>query len=462
MGGKAMKRLWRMRRLMGVSALTLLVVGCAEKEVILSGLREDLRSPGYDVSDATAAANAAAVAAEANAPFTNLSRPANVGAGSGVARWTHRGGDAAHRLPHAAFSARPQLVWSSDAGAGNERKFRITAEPVSDGTRVFTMDSHAQLVAHGIGGEDLWTVDLTRPGERAGSGSGGGLALGAGKLFATTNQGELIALDPATGQIAWRQKFPGGIHGAPTVAGGRIYVSTANSMGYAVNAGNGRIVWDLAGVPTQSGVSGAAAPAVSGNIVVFPLANGSLLGVDAGDGGLKWVARASGGRAGSGHSVLQAFTGEPVIAGGVVYAATAAGRAIAVSLATGQKLWTVEEGAQGTMAVAGGSVYFVTDEARLVRLSARDGAKVWSVDLPRYTKPDKPRRLKSVWPAFGPLLAGGRLWIASGDGLLRAFNPADGAAGTTVELPSGAASRPIVVGGMMMFMTDKGDLIGLR
>ena len=148
--------------------------------------------------------------------------------------------------------------------------------------------------------------------------------------------------------------------------------------------------------------------------------------------------------------------------GGVVYAATSAGRAVAVGLQDGNIRWTVEEGAQGTMAVAGGSVYFVTDEAKLVRLSASDGDKIWEVDLPRYEKADRPRRLKSIFPAYGPIFAGGRLWVASGDGLLRSYNPADGALLGSVALPAGAASRPITVAGMRMLMTEQGDLVGLR
>jgi outer membrane protein assembly factor BamB len=215
-------------------------------------------------------------------------------------------------------------------------------------------------------------------------------------------------------------------------------------------------------VPTYSGVSGTAAPAVSGNAVIFPLANGSMISVDVGDGEVNWAARVAGDRPGRARRVLNAFTGEPVIADGMVYAATASGRAVAVGLRDGKPRWNVDEGAQGTMAVAGGSVFFVTDEAKLVRLSAASGEKIWSVDLPRYERADKPRKLKSVWPAFGPVLAANRVWIASGDGTLRAYNPENGAALGIIELPAGAASRPIVLSGMMMLMSENGDLIGMR
>ncbi len=462
MGGKRVKQTKAMRNLIMVSTLALAVAGCSRPELILDGMREDLRSPGYDTTDAGAVAAASARATEADAAFENQSRPVSLGAAQAIASWPQRGANAMNRPPHAQLAANPAPVWSSKAGAGNERKFRITAEPVADAGRVFTMDSHANVTAHAVGGGVLWSAGINAPGERDGSAMGGGLALGAGKLFATTTQGELVALDPASGQVLWRQKLDAAVNGAPTVAGGQVFVTSAASVAYAINADTGRIAWRLAGVAAHVGVSGVAAPAVSGNTVVFPIANQSLVAVDVTSGDVKWIVRVAGNRAGSARAVLSAFTGEPVVADGVVYAATASGQAVAVGLNDGQLRWEAGEGAQGTMAVAGDAVFFVTDEAKLVRLSARDGAKVWEVALPRYEKADKPRKLKSIWPAYGPVLAGGRLWIASGDGILRAFNPADGAALGASELPTGAASRPIVASGMMMFMGESGDLIGLR
>ena len=53
--------------------------------------------------------------------------------------------------------------------------------------------------------------------------------------------GELVALDAASGAVKWRQKFEAAVHGAPTVAGGKVYLSSANSVAYAVDTDTGRI-----------------------------------------------------------------------------------------------------------------------------------------------------------------------------------------------------------------------------
>lgn len=460
-GEKHVKRFAAMHKLVLMSTLAFGVAGC-EREVIFEGLREDLRSPGFDTTDPDAMAAATARAAADAAGFENLSRPASLGGQVQVASWTHRAANPAHDLPHATLAAAPAVVWTARAGAGNDGEHRVTAEPVFDGARVFTMDAGVTVSAHGLGGDTAWSSDLTPPGERAGEGSGGGLALAGGTLYATTTYGELVALDAATGALKWRQKFDAPVHGAPTVSAGKVFVSTAASVAYAVTADNGRIAWRRAGVPSARGMSGTAAPAVSGNLVIYPLANRSMVAMDIGSGDVRWVARVAGGRPGTARSAIRAVTGEPVIDGGLVFAANASGRAVAVGINDGKTRWSADEGAQGTMAVAGGSVYFVTDQAKLVRLSAGNGTKVWEVELPRYVKSDKPRRLKEIYPAYGPVLAGGKLWVASGDGYVRSFNPTDGAALGAVALPAGAASRPITVAGMMLLIDTKGELVALR
>ncbi|HET9069808.1 MAG TPA: PQQ-binding-like beta-propeller repeat protein, partial [Amaricoccus sp.] len=62
----------------------------------------------------------------------------------------------------------------------------------------------------------------------------------------------------------------------------------------------------------------------------------------------------------------------------------------------------------------------------------------------------------------GPILAGGRLWVAGADGLLRGFNPANGAAVAEIPLPGGAAALPAVAGGIMYIVTQDGKLLAFQ
>lgn len=430
---------------------------CEEREVIFEGKRESIFSPNPEVVGEEAAARWAEQDAEDNA---NESRAVRLPAPSVLGSWTQVAANAQNNAPHVAFSAAPEVVFNVKIGQGNSRKYRITAEPVVADGRVFVMDSQQTLVALTTGGERLWSADLTPPGERAGQATGGGIAYANGMIYATTGYGELVAVQVATGQVAWRQDLGAPGSGAPTVSGNTVYVINTSNVGFAINATNGRVLWQLPGTPRSPGVAGSTAPAVTGNTVVMPFSLTSLVGVNTSTGDPTWVVPVKGVRSGKAYNIQSELTGAPVVAGSTIYAGTVGGAAVAVST-NGQQRWSVLEGAVGPMVVAGGSLFMVGDDLELVRLDAKTGERIWGVPLPGYSNKNV-RRFKAVHPSYGPTLAGGRLWVASGDGVLRAFDPADGSLVNAVELPAGAASRPVIVGGIAYIVTDKGSLVALR
>jgi len=67
-----------------------------------------------------------------------------------------------------------------------------------------------------------------------------------------------------------------------------------------------------------------------------------------------------------------------------------------------------------------------------------------------------------VFAHYGPVLAGGRLWVASNDGLIRSFNPTTGAATGSLEINGGATTNPVVVGQTMYVVSAKGQLHAFR
>ncbi|HEX9857355.1 MAG TPA: PQQ-binding-like beta-propeller repeat protein, partial [Paracoccaceae bacterium] len=412
----------------GVGLLAILAA-CAERELILPGERFDVRAP----LEASLPVEGAPEPVDITRMTVNQSLPVSLPPAQANADWTHRGGNVRHLAPHGVLSAQPQRVWSAAIGEGNSRRNRISAAPVVADGRVFTLDASAGLVATSTAGATLWESDLTPATDASNEVSGGGLAYGGGRLFVATGYGELVAVDPASGAVIWRQRLGAPVTGAPSVENGIVYVVGRDSSAWAVEADNGRVRWQLPGTPSVTGMIGAAGPAITDRAVLLPFGSGEVVAALKQGGVRIWGSAVVGERRGRSYGGIADITGDPVVAGQATYIGNASGRVVAISSSSGERIWTATEGALGPVLPVGGSVFLVNDEARLVRLDATTGAVIWSVEMPYYTR-DKVKRRKAIFAHYGPVLAGGRLVVASGDGLIRLFDPADGALLGTLDL----------------------------
>lgn len=438
-------------------ALAVLLAACAEPELILEGERFDIRTP----LEASLPTEGNPAPTDPSAVSLTQSVSISLPAMTANADWTHRGGNVRHVSPHGALSAQPTRVWSAGIGTGNSRKNRISAAPVVAEGRVFTMDAVNTLTATSTAGATLWSMPLVSVSGDSSEVSGGGLAYGAGRLFVATGFGELFAIDPATGAVIWRQRLGAPVTGAPAVDGGIVYAVGRDGGAWGVDVADGRVKWTLTGTPTRAGMIGSAAPAITERAVILPFGSGEVVAALRKSGVRVWGQAVAGERRGRGYAGYTDITGDPVVVGTTVYVGTPSGRTAALSASGGERIWTANEGALGPILPAGGSLFLVNDEARLVRLDAATGEVIWSVEMPYFTA-EKVKRRKAITAHYGPVLAGGRIVVASGDGLLRLFNPVDGSLVATAEIPGGAASQPALAGGALYVVGVDGKLHAFR
>lgn len=429
----------------------LIVLAACSQEERLPGERLDLRAP---LTEAAAAALPEEPAPLGPQPFT-APAPQN------LSDWTHRGGNAQKALSHLALGPTPTLAWSARIGEGDTRRQRITADPVAAGGRIFAMDAASNVTAVSLSGAVLWSTDLVPPTDRDRDASSGGLATDGARVFATSGFGRLVALDAETGAELWSQRLGAAATSAPLIEGDTVYAISTDSRGWAVDAATGRIKWEVVNAESPSGVLGAGAPSASDRLVLLPFHTGDLLGVLKLSGLRVWTAPLSGNRQGRVYAKITDVTGDPVVIGDRIYAGNPSGRSMALDIASGERLWTADDGALSPIWVAGGSAFLVSDQNELVRLDAETGAKIWATELPYFVQ-RRERRQNAITDHYGPILAGGRLVIASGDGLLRFFDPATGLQTREVAIPGGAASLPMVLNGTLYVMSSRGQLLAYR
>lgn len=438
------------RRLALAASLVAALAACAEDELVLPGERENIRS-----DEVLAATNLAP--ADDVAGTRAISLPAQ----SRNAEWPQSPGTAAYRTAHPALGSAPVRIWSANIGAGDSRKQRITADPVVGGGRIYTLDANAQVSAISPQGSLIWSSDLRPPRDNEGDATGGGLAYDNGTLYVSSGFGEVTALDAASGAVRWRQQLDSTGSGNPLVAGGLVYLVAGDDTGWAIEADSGRIAWQLTATPSVANVLGAPAPVLAGGLAVFAFGSGELIATFPKGGLRRWAASVAGQRTGRATSRISDITGAPVVVGSTIYAGNHSGRLVAFNAGNGERLWTAAEGALNPVWPAGDSIFATSDRNELLRLDAGSGQIIWRIELPGFIK-DRSNRRDEIVAHHGPILAGGRLVVASNDGLLRSFSPTDGQLLATTEIPGGATTGPVVADQVLYVVSTSGQLHAFR
>lgn len=450
-----------MRRPIAVLGLAVCLgalAACAPKPLILKGPRFDARTPldevMKDADKPNAPSQTDAVASRAE--------PIRLPGALDNADWPQRMGGPQHLLGQLALGGNLSEVWEAPIGLPNDKRHSITAAPVVAGGRIYTIDSRANVAATSTAGARLWSTDTTPAGALPNEATGGGLAYADGKLFVATGFGDLKALDAATGRVLWTQRFHAAVSGTPTVEAGVVYIVTRDSNAYAISAADGKIRWQQDGTETLAGIPGAAGPALSARFAIMPYPSGELVGLLKPGGAQIWATTIAGQRLGQGYAAINDITGDPVVAGDRVYVGNAAGAVMALELNTGNQIWSSPNGVTSPVWVAGGSVFLVSDQGKIIRLDAATGDPVWVSQLPFYVPVKKPKNRRDIYANYGPILAGGRLLVATSAGQILSFDPVSGAALGAVSLPSGAASEPVVAGRTLYLVTQDGKLRAFR
>ena len=366
------------------------------------------------------------------------------------AAWTEPGGTASNNLGHLALPDQVQKVWSADAGTGSSSSGRLSAVPLVAEGKVFTLDAGGTVSAFSsANGAKLWSATVKPEHEKSREGFGGGLALDGGRLYVTTGYGTVVGIDPGNGAIVWTKPVGRPIRSSPTAAGGKIYFVSTDNMLYALSAADGQQLWTARGLPQPATLLSNVSPAVSSGIVVAPFPAGDIAAYEVGSGKAAW----SDSLTRSSETTASGILGDParpVIDHGVVYAVSHGGKMIAASETTGERLWSRNLASTQMPWVAGDTIYTVDLGGKLIALARADGEVRWATDLPNSTR----------WS--GPVLAGGKLWVVSGEGVLIGADARTGQIVTNLDLGEPVFISPVVAGGRMYILADNATLIALN
>ena len=260
--------------------------------------------------------------------------------------------------------------------------------------------------------------------------------LAAGRLFFGTNHGVVLAVEAASGRIAWHRQFAGCVAASPAVGNGVVYIGfmdpppcrgSALSFLAALDARNGRTLWRFrAGVIETS-------PLLAGGQVYFGSWDRRIYSLDARTGRLEWS-----------FSTGDRVKGGVALAGRTVFAGSYDGYLYALDARGGRLRWTAGGGRLGglyaTPSVAHGRIFVGSTNGRVYAFSIASGDQLWSVRTGSYI--------------YSPAaLAGATAYVGSYDHRLYALSQATGRTRWTFDAGAPISGAPTVVDGLVYFST---------
>jgi outer membrane protein assembly factor BamB len=373
--------------------------------------------------------------------------------------WGQGGGNAGNGIGHLALASAPSKLWTARV-KGSDQRHRLAAPPVVGGGKLFVMDTGGTVTAFdATSGGKVWSKAFSVKGDGAEAVFGGGVSFDADKVYVTTGLGEVAALNASDGSQIWTRKPAGPLRGSPTVAFNSVYVMTQDNQIHAVNAADGVPLWSQSASIKQAGVFGVGAPAAGQGTVIAGYSSGELIAYRYENGRELWsdaLARTS---ISTEVGSITDVDADPIIDSGRVYALGQGGRMAAYELVTGQRVWELNLAGISTPAIAGEWIFTLDDAAQVLAIARSSGRVRWLTQLERYENPKK-RKNEIFW--VGPVLAGGRLWIANSEGAVESIDPATGTRTPFAELKEAVSLPPVVANQTLYILDDSGTITAWR
>jgi outer membrane protein assembly factor BamB len=290
-------------------------------------------------------------------------------------------------------------------------------------------------------------------------------AVAGGVVYVGSADSNLYAVEAATGKLRWKFDAHGEVTSSPAVADGTVYVVSLDGNLYAVDAATGKLRWTFATQGehrfTAAGILGAipsteimpdpwdfylSSPAIANGTVYFGSGDNRVYAVDAKTGALRWSYRTG-----------DVVHSSPAVSGGTVYVGSWDTYFYALNAATGALEWKfktgddakthVMTGIPGSAAVAHGTVYFGCRDANFYAVDAKTGTLRWQVAN------------DGSWVIASPAVVNGVVYYTTSDS--HRFQALDANSGKVLYwLPTGvySFSSPAIAGSRAYFGTFDGQL----
>jgi outer membrane protein assembly factor BamB len=300
-------------------------------------------------------------------------------------------------------------------------------------------------------------------------------AIAGGVVYAGGGDGDLVALDLASGKLRWKYAT-GNLIGesSPAVSGDAVYIGDLGGVLHAVSVRDGKLLWTF-----KTGGEIKASPVVADGVVLIGSYDTHLYAIDARTGKPRWDVVTKG--------MVHATAG---VRDGMTFVTGCDALFRAIRIADGKEVFQIETGAYTAASplLAGDRAYVGTFNAEVLALDLTRRAVVWrysqeDTEFPYYSSAalDGNRLIlggrdklvhaidttsgKRLWTFAtrarvdsSPVVAGGRVYVGSGDGRLYVLDSASGKKLWEFDTGAGIAASPAIAAGRVVIGAEDGRL----
>jgi outer membrane protein assembly factor BamB len=226
-------------------------------------------------------------------------------------------------------------------------------------------------------------------------------ALWGGAVYFGSGDGNVYALDAATGALKWKFHTGDVVHASPAISDGTLFIGSWDSYFYALDAASGKEKWRFKtgedhNIYNQVGIQSSAA--VVDGAVYFGCRDSNLYALDARTGEKKWAFN------NKGSWVITS----PAVRDGKVYFATSdTGTVYALDARAGTPIFSLKFGGWplfSSPALAGGMLYIGSHQGKLIAIDLAGQKPAWTFETdasrqngPALTKPDGTPRYEAAF-----------------------------------------------------------------
>jgi outer membrane protein assembly factor BamB len=341
-------------------------------------------------------------------------------------------------------------LWSADAGRGEGRLGFRQGPAIADG-RVYAAAVGSVHAYDLLTGAEQWSYEPAEVEDKPRIRLSGGHGAGDGLVVVGGLDGEVIALDAATGAEKWTAKVGNEVIAAPVVGGGMVFVRSNDGRVTAFDAASGERRWFWSRVMPALTVRGNDGVVLGPGYVFVGNDDGTVAAISMQDGTLIWEQAVAQPEGRSELDRMADIDGTPVLDGAVLYATSFRGQTMAIDAPTGRPLWAHDSGGGGRLGNAADRVVATDRNGTVWAIGKTDGGALWQ-------QPALARRNLG-----GAAVQGDYAVVGDLDGYLHWLRLSDGqfaAREKTGGEPLRAA--PVVADGVLVVQNVDGQLTAFR